>query len=55
MAYLVQYRYSYKQKIGSASETVQVTLFKKSSEGVGSPVITELVAGKPAFKVIRNR
>jgi hypothetical protein len=51
MAYLVQYRYSYKQKIGSASETVQVTLFKKSSEGVGSPVITELVAGKPAFKV----
>lgn len=51
MAYLVQYRYSYKQKIGSASQVVQVTLYQKSSEGSGSPVITELVAGKPAFKV----
>jgi hypothetical protein len=51
MPYLIQYQYSYKQKIRSASETVQVTLFKKSSLGTGTPVITQLVASKPAFKV----
>jgi hypothetical protein len=51
MPYLVQYQYSYKQKIRSASETVQVTLFKKSSLGTGTPVITQLVASKPAFRV----
>lgn len=52
MPYLVQYRYSYKQKIGSSSETVQVTLSQNSSfAGSGTPTITTLVAGKPAFKV----
>lgn len=51
MPYLVQYQYSYKQKIRGTSQTIQVTLFKKSSEGIGTPVITQLVAGKPAFKV----
>lgn len=52
MPYLVQYQYSYKQKIRGTSETIQVTLFKNSSyAGSGTPVITQLVAGKPAFKV----
>jgi hypothetical protein len=51
MPYLVQYQYSYKQKIGTSAQTVQVTLFQKSSLGSGTPVITQLVASKPAFKV----
>jgi hypothetical protein len=51
MPYLVQYQYSYKQKIGSSSQTVQVTLFQKSSLGSGTPVITQLVASKPAFRI----
>jgi hypothetical protein len=51
MAYLNQYQYSYKQKIGSSAQTVQVTLFQKSSEGTGTPLITQLVGSKPAFRV----
>jgi hypothetical protein len=51
MPYLVQYQYSYKQKIASSSQQVQVTLFQKSSLGSGTPVITQLVASKPAFRV----
>jgi hypothetical protein len=50
MPYLVQYQYSYKQKIGSSSQTVQVTLFQKSSLGSGTPVITQLVCKQASLQ-----
>jgi hypothetical protein len=51
MPYLVQYRYTYSQRL-TAPEDVQVTIYKKSSfAGSGTPVITELVAGSEPFVV----
>jgi hypothetical protein len=51
MPYLVQYRYTYSQRL-TTPEDVQVTIYKKSSfAGSGTPVITELVAGSEPFTV----
>lgn len=51
MPYLNQYRFSYKQKMAGTPSTVQVTIYQKSSDGVGTPVITELTAKPPGLVI----
>jgi hypothetical protein len=52
MPYLIQYQYSYKQKIGASAQTVTVTLYRTSSlAGSGTPVVTNLIASAEPFTV----